>query len=379
MKIHKSFPAILAALIIAALPIAAPAQVSVGIGVGFNVGSPPPPIPYYAQPPAPYPNYQWTPGYWAYGPAGYYWVPGTWVAPPSVGLYWTPGYWGYNNGYYGFNQGYWGASVGFYGGINYGYGYPGTGFYGGAWNGGAFSYNTAVANVNRTVIHNTYNKTVINNGNFCKDCKNVSFNGGKGGTTARPTQAQLTARRNGRAPTTDQKNQARLASEDRNQLASVNKGRPTLTASQKPFNDTNKPSNFAPVTAADKQMAAKNNATTIISRTTRCRTTSPPTTPCRANRQTTSRPTTRCRANRRISRCTSSSSPNISSSRRRAMRCTTTQCIRTMRCTRTTRCTRIACRAGRQAASSVRRVRSPRPAAIITTRTNRLVSRDWRP
>jgi hypothetical protein len=133
----RSLFAIIATILIAAVPLAAPAQFS--IGVGFTVGAPPPPMPVYAQPPAPYPNYQWTPGYWGWGAAGYYWVPGTWVAPPSVGLYWTPGYWGYSGGYYGWSAGYWGASVGFYGGINYGFGYPGTGYYGGAWNGNNFA------------------------------------------------------------------------------------------------------------------------------------------------------------------------------------------------------------------------------------------------
>ena len=99
MKIARSLPALIAAILITALPVPSLAQFTVG--VGFTIGQPPPPMPYYAQPPAPYPNYQWTPGYWAWGQAGYYWVPGTWVAPPAVGQYWTPGYWGYNNGYYG--------------------------------------------------------------------------------------------------------------------------------------------------------------------------------------------------------------------------------------------------------------------------------------
>ncbi len=250
----KSIYGIIAAVLIAAVPIAAPAQFS--IGVGFTVGVPPPPMPVYSQPVAPYPNYMWTPGYWAWGPAGYYWVPGTWVAPPSVGMYWTPGYWGATGGGYGWNAGYWGPSVGFYGGINYGFGYPGTGFYGGAWNGGNFAYNTAYANVNKTIVHNTYNKTVINK-NVCNNC--VSYNGGKGGTPDKPTPSQINARKNGKAPTTAQKQQATIASQDRNQLASVNKGKPTLAASQKPFSDTNKPRDFAPVTAADKQNAQKMN------------------------------------------------------------------------------------------------------------------------
>ncbi|MGC1758755.1 MAG: hypothetical protein WA742_05335 [Candidatus Cybelea sp.] len=252
MKILRSFPAIIAALLIAAVPLASPAQFSVGIG--FTAGIPPPAIPYYAQPPAPYPNYQWTPGYWGWGPAGYYWVPGVWVAPPAVGLLWTPGYWGASGGGFGWNAGYWGASVGFYGGISYGFGYPGTGFYGGGWSGNNFRYNTAVTNVNRTVIHNTYNKTVVNNGNFCRNCHNVSYNGGKGGTTLTPTHGQVQSRQNGRAPTTDQKNQANFAGQDRNQLATVNNGRPSLTSSNKAFSNSNRPANSKPITTQDKQV-----------------------------------------------------------------------------------------------------------------------------
>lgn len=250
MRITRSLSAIIAAILITAIPLPSPAQFTVG--VGFTIGSPPPPLPVYTMPPAPYPNYQWTPGYWGWGQAGYYWVPGVWVAPPTVGVYWTPGYWGYSGGYYGWNAGYWGSSVGFYGGVNYGFGYYGSGFVGGSWYGGAFRYNTAVVNVNRTVIHNTYvNKTVINK-NYYNNSR-VSYNGGHGGVTARPTQAQIDARRSGRAPTTAQRDQARIAGQDRNQLASVNKGKPSLTASNKPFSDSNKPSNFAPVTSNDKK------------------------------------------------------------------------------------------------------------------------------
>ena len=235
-----------------AAPLPSPAQFSVG--VGFTIGTPPPALPVYTMPPAPYPNWQWTPGYWAWGPAGYYWVPGTWVAPPAVGLYWTPGYWGYNNGYYGWNGGYWGATVGFYGGINYGFGYYGSGFYGGTWNGGTFAYNTAVVNVNRTVIHNTYiNKTVINRG--VVSSSRVAYNGGHGGVSARPTSAQIDARRDGRAPTTAQVSQAKVAGQDRALYANVNKGKPPVTAVAKPISDPKQLPKYAPVTASDKQAA----------------------------------------------------------------------------------------------------------------------------
>jgi len=249
VRIIRSLPAIIAAILITAIPLPSLAQFTVG--VGFTIGSPPPPLPVYSMPPAPYPNYQWTPGYWAWGQAGYYWVPGVWVAPPAVGLLWTPGYWGYSGGNYGWNGGYWGASVGFYGGVNYGFGYPGTGFYGGTWSGGNFNYNTAVVNVNRTVIHNTYNRTVINNYNTNR----VSYNGGHGGVTARPTTAQIDARRTGRVPTTAQVQTAKVAGQDRNLYANVNKGKPPVTASSKPLTDPKQLPKYAPVTTADKQAA----------------------------------------------------------------------------------------------------------------------------
>jgi hypothetical protein len=256
VRIKRSLSGIIVSIFIASIPLAASAQFSVG--VGFTIGSPPPPLPVYSMPAAPYPNWQWQPGYWAWGPAGYYWVPGTWVAPPAAGLYWTPGYWGYNNGFYGWNAGYWGASVGFYGGVNYGFGYYGTGFYGGYWSGGAFRYNTAIVNVNRTVVRNVYvNKTVVNKGVICGNNCHVSYNGGKGGISARPTQAQIQARRNGRAPTTAQVNQAKAAGQDRNLAYNVNKGKPPVTAVQKPVSDPSQLPKYAPVTAQDKQLAQK--------------------------------------------------------------------------------------------------------------------------
>ena len=58
------------------------------------------------------------------------------------------------------NGGYWGPHIGFYGGVNYGFGYVGEGYEGGRWEGDHFFYNRSVNNVNVTVIHNVYNKTV---------------------------------------------------------------------------------------------------------------------------------------------------------------------------------------------------------------------------
>jgi hypothetical protein len=174
------------ALFLCATPMASFGQIAVGISVHVA----PPALPVYVQPPCPTPGYLWTPGYWAYGPAGYYWVQGVWVAPPRVGLLWTPGYWGFAGGIYGWHAGYWGPHVGFYGGVNYGFGYGGVGFGGGVWQGGVFRYNTAVVNVNTAVIHNTYvDRTVINNNNFNN---HASFNGA-GGVRAEPSAQERMA------------------------------------------------------------------------------------------------------------------------------------------------------------------------------------------
>ena len=211
------------ALLVFLVPAAAKAQVSVGVSV--RVG--PPALPVYEQPPCPVEGYLWTPGYWAHGDDGYYWVPGVWVAPPRVGLLWTPGYWGWNDGVYVFHAGYWGPHVGFYGGVNYGFGYGGAGFVGGEWRRGHFAYNTAVVNVNRTVIRNTYvNRTVIvNNGNH------ASFNGGPGGIGARPTREEISASRESHIrPTSMQISHEHLARSDRANFASENHGRPATAA-----------------------------------------------------------------------------------------------------------------------------------------------------
>lgn len=207
------------------VPMLAPtssAQVSLSIRIG------PPVIPVYAQPPCPSEGYLWTPGYWAYGPVGYYWVPGVWVAPPRVGVLWTPGYWGFAGGLYVFHAGYWGPHVGFYGGINYGFGYGGSGFYGGRWDGGHFAYNTAVVNVNTTVVRNVYvDRTVIHNTTVVN---RTSFNG-PGGVTARPTVEERTAMHEEHVPpTASQISHEHTASQDRNQWASTNHGTPGTAA-----------------------------------------------------------------------------------------------------------------------------------------------------
>ncbi len=153
---------LLFALTLLAIPATAPTA-SAAFGFGISITLAPPPLPVYDQPICPGDGYIWTPGYWAYGPDGYFWVPGTWVLAPRIGFLWTPGYWGWGGSGYFWHAGYWGPHVGFYGGINYGFGYGGFGYQGGYWNGSHFYYNRGVNNVNVTNIHNTYNRTVINN------------------------------------------------------------------------------------------------------------------------------------------------------------------------------------------------------------------------
>src|SRR5580658_42687 len=148
-------------LVFVALLFAIPAASYAQVGVGVSITVAPPALPVYEQPPCPTEGFLWTPGFWGYGARGYFWTPGLWVAPPHPGLLWTPGYWGFGGGAYLWHGGYWGPHVGFYGGINYGFGYGGVGFAGGEWRNGGFFYNRSVNNVNVTVIHNVYNKTVV--------------------------------------------------------------------------------------------------------------------------------------------------------------------------------------------------------------------------
>jgi len=205
-----------------AIPAASFGQISVGVAI--HVG--PPALPVYTQPPCPVEGYLWTPGYWAYGPAGYYWVPGVWVAPPRPGLLWTPGYWGFVGGAYGWHAGYWGPHVGFYGGINYGFGYGGVGFVGGRWDGGVFRYNTAVVNVNRTVVRNVYvDRTVVVN-----NYGHASFNG-EGGVNARPSaEEQRWSHEQHFQPTANQMAHEQNFRDDRSAWASENHGNPHTVA-----------------------------------------------------------------------------------------------------------------------------------------------------
>lgn len=228
MRIARLLCSLFLAVGLLAIPV--PSRAHVAVGISVRIG--PPILPVYVQPVCPAPGYIWVPGYWAYGPDGYFWVPGTWVEPPEVGLLWTPGYWGWNDGLYVWYPGYWGPEVGFYGGINYGFGYTGVGFSGGYWRGGTYYYNRAVTNVNVTVVHNTYNTTVISNHTTIN---RVSFNGGRGGTTARPTSREMeVARQHHISMTSEQTQHQQAARSNRTLLASVNHGRPDVAATPRP-------------------------------------------------------------------------------------------------------------------------------------------------
>jgi hypothetical protein len=194
--------------------------------IAVSITVPPPVLPIYAQPVIPGPDYIWTPGYWGWGPEGYYWVPGTWVMPPSAGLLWTPGYWAWADNRYFWRAGYWGPTVGFYGGVNYGFGYFGAGFVGGRWDHDHFYYNRAVNNFGHAHITNVYNAPVHN-----VSVSHVSFNGGHGGLTARPTAQQETAAHEHHVDRTNvQAQHEQAASQNRAFLSSQNHGRPTVGA-----------------------------------------------------------------------------------------------------------------------------------------------------
>ncbi len=191
----------------------------------------PPPLPTYDQPPAPEPNYMWTPGYWGYAPAGYYWVPGVWVASPWPGALWTPGYWAFYGGRYRFHHGYWGRYIGFYGGVPYGFGYTGFGYYGGYWRGNNFYYNRAVTRINTVHITNVYSHTVVVN-----NYNRVSYNGGPRGIQVQPRPQEIAARREPRLPPMNTQLQVRQqAQQNRSQFYNDNHGRPAMVAAPRPI------------------------------------------------------------------------------------------------------------------------------------------------
>jgi Cell division protein len=215
-------------LLMFAFVVLATAAISYG-QIGISVTFEPPELPVYEQPPVPGDGYLWTPGYWAYDDDDYYWVPGTWVMAPEPGLLWTPPYWGWNGDSFVFNEGYWGPEVGFYGGVSYGYGYDGETYEGGRWQNGQFYYNTSVNNVSTSTVHNVYKETVTNT-----TVNRVSYNGGKGGVTARPTPKQEAAAHQKHVPPVAVQTQHAQAARTQPELrASANHGKPPVAATPK--------------------------------------------------------------------------------------------------------------------------------------------------
>jgi hypothetical protein len=215
------------AAVLLAMSTASFAQFRVAITVG------PPALPVYDQPLCPGDGYMWTPGYWYWDDdiSDYYWVPGTWVLAPEPGFLWTPGWWGWGDAAFAWHEGFWGPTIGFYGGINYGFGYFGVGFAGGRWDNGHFFYNRAVMNVDVTNIHNVYNTTVVNNTTINR----VSFNGGNGGVTARPTPQEEAAEHDRHVPPVAAQTQHVQAARGNPALrASANHGKPPIAATEKP-------------------------------------------------------------------------------------------------------------------------------------------------
>ncbi|MGA8224140.1 MAG: YXWGXW repeat-containing protein [Candidatus Acidiferrales bacterium] len=205
--------------------------------VGVSITIAPPELPVYEQPACPGDGYIWTPGYWAWDDAAgdYYWVPGTWVEAPEVGYLWTPAWWGWSGGFYLFHAGYWGPHIGFYGGINYGFGYFGHGFVGGRWDGGHFFYNRAVWNVDNRVVHNVYEERVD-----VRVENHVSFNGGRGGISDRPTREEETADHDRHVGAVGAQVQHAQAARSNTALRySSNHGKPPIGATSRPgeFNE----------------------------------------------------------------------------------------------------------------------------------------------
>ena len=246
-------PLLLATSALAVFPAASFAQVACGPSVttadaATTAPIAPPALPDYDQPPIPAPGYIWTPGYWGYADAGYYWVPGTWVQPPTDRPVVDARLLGLERGVYAWNAGYWGLTVGFYGGIDYGFGYGGVGYDGGYWDHGHFAYNRTVNNFGGVHITNVYNRTVINN-----DSRRISYNGGTGGLTARPTaQQEAYAHEHHLPPTREQTAHVDAARGNRSLLATENHRHPPIAATQRP-GDLHTPGAVAARQAAQPQ------------------------------------------------------------------------------------------------------------------------------
>src|SRR5580704_14343241 len=194
MRIVQCTRLLLFVMVMLALPVSF-AQVSISVNFA------PPDLPVYDQPPC-----------------------------PDEGYIWIPGYWGWDGDGFVFYEGYWGPHVGFYGGISYGFGYFGHGYEGGRWDNGRFFYNRAVTNVNVTVVRNVYETRVVNN-----TVTRVSYNGGNGGISERPSpQEQAAGRERHIPPVAAQQQHVQAARTNPELRASTNHGKPPIAATPKP-------------------------------------------------------------------------------------------------------------------------------------------------
>jgi hypothetical protein len=94
-----------------------------------------------------------------------------------------------------------------------------------------FSYNRAVSNLQGATIRNVYEKNVVIN----QTINNISYNGGRGGTEARPTTAdRAIAKEQHFAPTPLQCKHVEAASQDPNLFKKANGGVPAVGATARP-------------------------------------------------------------------------------------------------------------------------------------------------
>jgi len=115
-------------------------------------------------------------------------------------------------------------TVGYYVGIEYGFGYTGDGYHGGYWRDHQFVYNRVVNDLGNVNVP-TYANQVFAPANH------ISYNGGRDGTTAQPTPAQLASTRERHiSPTPEQIQNQQTASRIPTQMYSENKGAPPITA-----------------------------------------------------------------------------------------------------------------------------------------------------
>ncbi len=105
------------------------------------------------------------------------------------------------------------------------------GFEGGEWRGRDFFYNRSVNNFGAAHFTNVYDRPVVNN--FAVN--RVSYNGGAGGLSARPTAGELAAEHDQHIEATSLQQQHEVAAHgDRSQFASVNHGVPGVAATGRP-------------------------------------------------------------------------------------------------------------------------------------------------